>query len=136
MSKNHLRAQVIRAAVSGLMHGEKGKDTNDYCEVLTKLADELEAEKLTPLEVILATSLKQAHKYVSYVEAFRGRLTARKDMEDVMTNWRSHRPASIGIGVGATYLCDAEFNFELAEKAIAAAEAKNGATLPLPVIWA
>lgn len=92
--------------------------------------------KLTTLEHKLLVALKQAYKFIVYVECFRGKATARVDMQRQLALWKEHRPTSTGIGVGATYLNDAEFNFEVAEKLIAEGEKLNGAPVALPEIWA
>lgn len=92
--------------------------------------------KLTSLEMKLLIALKQAHKYISYVEAFRMKAIPRVDMDRVFQRWQENRPSSIGIGIGATYLNDAEFNFEEAEKLIAEGERLHGGPVALPEIWA
>lgn len=98
--------------------------------------EQMDAPNLTPLEVALAKALKQAHKYVEYTECFGGKTMARQDMESALTAWRNFRPTVTGIGIGATCLNDAEYNYGEVEKLIARAEKINEAPLPLPEIWA
>lgn len=42
MSGQAVAAQIIRACVHGIMYGEKERSADDFCNILSKLADELE----------------------------------------------------------------------------------------------
>lgn len=92
--------------------------------------------KLTKLEKELLLRLKEAFLFIEYGECFRGRLTSRNEMDEVLRRWREYRPSCTGIGVGATYLSDVEFHFDKSEKVIAEAEKINGGPLEVPKPWA
>lgn len=77
---------------------------------------------LTPLEQKLLAALKGAVKYFEYEQAFHGRLTARIEMDKVLADWKRTPPSSVGIGVGATYLSDATFEYEKYVNLISEAE--------------